>query len=66
MLIYARALGGLILAEFDGEAYMPILGFSDSMDVRFIEFSIGAAYVFSVDWALTKKGKSTVKKRKRS
>ncbi len=60
------SFGGSNLAEFDGEASFPVLGFSDSLDVRFLEFSLGAAYVFKVDWALTKKGKSTIKKRKRS
>ena len=59
-------LGGSNLAEPEGQASLPILGFSDSLDVRFLEFSLSAAYTFQVDWALTKKGKSTVKKRKRS
>ena len=59
-------LGGTNLAEADGQASIPILGFSDSMDVRFLEFSLSAAYTFQVDWALTKKGKSTVKKRRKS
>ena len=59
-------LGGTNLAEAEGKAQIPILGFSDSMDVRFLEFSLSAAYTFQVDWALTKKGKSTVKKRKKS
>ena len=59
-------LGGTNLAEPEGSAQIPILGFSDSLDVRFLEFSLSAAYTFQVDWALTKKGKSTVKKRKKS
>ena len=58
--------GGSNLAEYEGSASLPILGFSDSLDVRFLEFSLGAAYTFEIDWALTKKGKSTVKKRKKS
>lgn len=61
------SFGGTNLGEYDSEVFMPILGFSDSMNVRFLEFSLGAAYVFEVDWnTLTRKGKSTVKKRKKS
>lgn len=57
-------IGGTNLGEFDSEANIPILGFSESMDVRFIEFNISAVYTFEVDWVKTKKGKSTVRKRK--
>jgi hypothetical protein len=59
-------IGGTNLGQFDSVATLPVLGFNDSMDVRFLEFSLSAAYTWKVDWALTKKGKSTVKKRKKS
>jgi Outer membrane protein beta-barrel domain len=52
-------VGSTNLAEFDSEASMPILGFSESMDVRFLEFNISVAYAFEIDWIQTRKGKST-------
>lgn len=60
------AFGGSNLAESEGSANLPILGFSDSMDVRFLEFSLSAAYTFEIDWIQTRRGKSTVRKRKKS
>ncbi len=58
--------GGTNLGKHDSEASIPILGFSDSMDVRFLEFAISAAYTFEIDWVKRFKGKSTVKDRKKS
>lgn len=59
-------VGGTNLGEHDSRALLPVLGFNESTQVRFLEFSISAAYTWSVDWALTKKGKSNVKRRKKS
>jgi len=58
-------LGSTNLAEFDGEANLPILGFSESLDVRYLEFMFSVAYAFEIDWIQTLKGKSTVTKKKR-
>ena len=41
-------------------------GYSDSMDVRFLEFSLSVAYTYEIDWIQTRKGKSTIRKRKKS
>lgn len=61
-------LGGTNLGEHNAEAILSpqILGFGESLDVRFLEFSISAAYTFEVDWVRRFKGKSTVKYRKKS
>ena len=60
-------LGGTNLGDFDSEANIPILGFAESTDVRFLEFNISAVYTFEVDWLRsTKKGRSTAGKRRRS
>jgi hypothetical protein len=62
------AFGGTNLGKHDSEAILvpQILGFSDSMNVRFLEFSISAAYTFEIDWVQRFKGKSTDRKRKKS
>lgn len=54
-------LGGSNLGKHNAQANLvpQILGFSDSMDVRFLEFSISAAYTFEIDWVKQFKGKST-------
>lgn len=54
-------LGGSNLGKHNSEANIvpQILGFSDSMDVRFLEFSLSAAYTFEIDWVQQFKGKST-------
>ena len=57
-------LGGTNLGDFDSQAYLPVLGFSDSMQVSFLEFSLSAAYTFEIDWISTRKGKSNVKSRR--
>ncbi|MEN8248511.1 MAG: porin family protein [Bacteroidota bacterium] len=59
-------LGGTNLGDYDSVANIPILGFAESMDVRFLEFNLSAVYTFEVDWLKTKKGKSTAKRRKKS
>ena len=56
--------GSTNLIEHDGSANLPILGFSDSMDVRFLEFVVSVTYAFEIDFKQTRKGKSTIKKRK--
>lgn len=58
-------LGSTNLGKHNSEANIPILGFSDSMDVRFLEFMISVAYAFEIDWIQTRKGKSTINKRQR-
>lgn len=58
-------LGSTNLAKFDSEASIPILGFSESLDLRFLEFMISVAYAFEIDWIQTKKGKSTIKNKRR-
>jgi hypothetical protein len=57
-------LGGTNLGDFDSQAQLPVLGFSDSMQVRFLEFVVSAAYTFEIDWISTRKGKSNVKRRR--
>lgn len=57
-------IGGTHLAGLDGEAHLPILGFVDSLDVSFLEISLSGSYVFEIDWAQTKKGKSTINRKK--
>ena len=57
-------IGGTHLAGLDGEAHLPILGFVDSLDVSFLEISLSGSYVFEIDWAQTKKGKSTKNRKK--
>lgn len=59
-------LGGTNLGDYDSEANIPILGFSESMDVRYLEFCISAVYTFEIDWLQTRRGKSTTTKRRRS
>ena len=61
-------LGGSNLGKHNSQANLvpQILGFSDSMDVRFLEFSISAAYTFEIDWVQQFKGKSTDKYRRKS
>ena len=53
------------LAEFNGEAQLPVLGFADSMDVRFLEIALSVGYVFEIDYKQTRKGKSTDRQRRR-
>ena len=62
------AFGGTNLGEHDAQANLvpQVLGYSESLDVRFLEFSLSAAYTFEVDWVQRFKGKSTVNKRKKS
>ena len=57
-------LGGTHLASANGQANLPVLGFADSMSVGFLEIILSATYVFEIDYRQTKKGKSTIKKRK--
>lgn len=58
-------LGSTNLAKYDSEASIPILGFSESMDVRFLEFMISVAYAFEIDWIQTRKGKSSSGRKKK-
>lgn len=60
-------LGSTNLAKYDSESiYIPqILGFSDSTDVRFLEFMISVAYAFEIDWIQTRKGKSSSGRKKK-
>jgi len=58
--------GGTNLGQHDTVANLNIIGFAESMSARFLEFSLSAAYTFEVDWIQTKRGKSTVTKRKKS
>jgi hypothetical protein len=61
-------LGGTNIGKHDAEANLvpQILGFSDSMDVRFLEFSLSVAYTFEIDWVKKFRGKSTDRSRKKS
>ena len=65
---FRLGLGGTNLGKHDAEVNLvpQVLGFSDSMDVHFLEFSLSAAYTFEVDWVKQFKGKSTVKRRPKS
>ena len=56
--------GSTNLAQHDGSADLPILGFNDSLDVRFLEFILSVTYAFEIDYKQTRKGKSTNDKRK--
>lgn len=57
-------LGGTNLGEYNSQAYLPILGFSDTMNVKFLEVSVSAAYTFEIDWISTRKGRSNIKSRR--
>ena len=61
-------VGGTNLDKHNSDAVLlpQILGFSDSLDVRFLEFSLSAAYTFEIDWVKKFKGKSTDKYRRKS
>jgi opacity protein-like surface antigen len=61
---FRTSFGSTNLGQHDGAANLPVLGFAESLDVRYLEFILSVAYAFELDWAQTKKGKSTVKKRK--
>lgn len=61
---FRGGFGSSNLAKNEGEFNLPILGFSDSPDVRFVEITMSAAYIFAYDWKLSLKGKSTINKRK--
>ena len=68
MFIDIRAgLGSTNLAKYDSESiYIPqILGFSESTDVRFLEFTLSVAYAFEIDWIQTRKGKSSSGRKKK-
>lgn len=56
--------GSTNLAQHDGAAHLPILGFNDSLDVRYLEFILSVVYAFEIDYKQTRKGKSTIDKRK--
>jgi len=61
-------LGGTNLGKHNAQANIvpQILGFSESLDVRFLEFSLSVAYTFEVDWVKQFRGKSTDRTRKKS
>ena len=59
-------LGSTHLASDNGQANLPVLGFADSMSVSFLEIILSATYVFEIDYGQTRKGKSTIKKRKQN
>ena len=52
------------LVESNGSSDFDLFGYEDDLNVRFNQFVITAAYMFSYDWRLGLKGKSTIKKRK--
>ena len=60
-------LGSTNLGEYDANAiYIPeTLGFSESLDVRYLEFVLSVAYAFEIDWIQTRKGKSSSGRRKK-
>lgn len=58
------SFGGTDLGQHDSEVFLPVLGFSDAMQVRYLEFVVSVAYTFEIDWISTLKGKSTNKKRR--
>ena len=57
-------LGGTNLGEYNSQAILPVLGFSDSMNVSFLEVSASVAYTFEIDWISTRKGRSNIKSRR--
>ena len=61
---FRTSFGSTDLGQHDSEVFLPVLGFSDSMQVRYLEFIVSVAYTFEIDWISTLKGKSTNKKRR--
>ena len=63
---FRTSLGSTNLGDNESSANLPVVGFSDSLAVRYLEFILSVTYAFEIDWAAyTRKGKSTVKKRKK-
>jgi hypothetical protein len=56
---FRAGFGSTDLGKFDSRAELPVLGFSDSMQVRYLEFVLSVAYTFEIHWISTLKGKST-------
>ena len=63
---FRTSLGSTNLGNNDSSVSLPVLGFSDNLAIRNLEFIFSVAYTFEIDWAsYTRKGKSTVKNRKK-
>ena len=56
--------GNTNLIQNDGYSNFDLFGYDDDLNVRFRQVVISAAYMFSYDWRLGLKGRSTINKRK--
>ena len=52
------------LVNSEGYSNFDLFGYEDDLNVRFRQFVISASYMFTYDWRLGLKGKSTINKRK--
>lgn len=56
--------GNSNLVEAGGTSNFDLFGYEDDLNVRMRQFVISVSYMFSYDWRLGLKGKSTINKRK--
>ena len=57
-------IGHSNLIESEGSSSFDLFGYDDDLNVHYRQFVISVSYMFSYDWRLGLKGKSTIKKRK--